>query len=1305
MGRPNRSATSSPIRPAPAAPERTPVAGELLSDGVGTLTLAAADSYSGGTTISAGTLELGSGSNIGSINGDVSDDATFLDDDAGSNTLDGAISGSGTFAQIGTGTTILTGADSVGGGTTITAGTLQLGNGATTGSLVNLGADDGTLAVDHSDMVTWNTSISGSGGFAQVGTGITIFTAAQGYTGNTTVSDGTLQLGAGGSLASQATLAVSGGTFDLGTDNQATGALTLTGGLIEDGTLTSASFGVQAGTVSAVLGGGGVLTKTGSGTVTLSGANTYNGGTTISAGTLQLGSGGNSGSLTGNVTDNATLADDRSDTLTWLTTISGSGAFAQIGAGITVFDVAESYSGGTTVSNGTLRLGASGSLASAGALAVSAGTFDLGTDNQTTGALTLTGGLIEDGTLSSASFGVQAGTVSAMLGGGGALTKTGSGTATLSGANSYTGGTTIGAGMLQISGGGTLGGSAGTLAVSGGTLDLGATPQTSGVLTLTGGAIQDGTLDSVAFGVQAGTVSAVLGGGGVLTKTGSGTVTLSGANTYSGGTTITAGTLQLGSGSNSGSLTGNITDNATLVVDRSDTYAFAGSISGSGVFDQLGSGTTIFTASNNYGGGTAISAGILQLGNGSSDGSIAGGVTDNTTFDIDDLGTTTLGQISGSGSLNQIGSGTTILSAANNYAGGTTIVAGTLQLGEGGGAGSLTGNITDNATLAIDRSGIYSFGQSIFGTGTFAQIGIGTTVLTTAQNYTGGTTVLAGTLQLGAGGSLPTAGNVAIDGGLLDLAGYDQTIGDLSGTGGFIALGSDILTAGTADSATFAGAIFGSGAFVKTGSGTLTLTGANNYTGGTTISAGTLEFGGGGSIAGNVTFADPDAPETLHFDTGSNQLGGVIGGFALNDDIDLGFLGFSSVLTAMWQENGSNTGGILSLEENGASLATLNLSGQYASANFSLASDGHGGTVIGFQNQTTPAATSADMIMERGSDGTCEIYNVGANTILAGYSLGQISTQLQIAGIGGFDGDDTSDLLLRNVSTGALQIDDVNSNTISNSASIGQVGLEWQVAGLGDFSGNAGETDMVMRNSNTGAFEVYDIASNAITFAGPMGQVGLEWSVAGFGDFSGNAGETDMLMRNSNTGAFEVYDISNNTITFAGPMGQVGLEWTVAGFGDLSTRANETDLLMRNSNTGAFEVYDIGNNTITFAGPMGQVGLEWSVAGFGDFSGNADETDMLMRNNNTGAFEVYDISNNTITFAGPMGQVGVEWSVSGIAAGSTPSAPAAQLTQAMASFAPGSGALANGTVLGQQPASSMAAGLLAAPSSQPTVSV
>src|SRR6185437_8691363 len=324
-------------------------------------------------------------------------------------------------------------------------------------------------------------------------------------------------------------------------------------------------------------------------------------------GTLQLGNGGTSGSFVGNVTDNATLAEDHSNTVTWTTTILGTGAFIQIGAGITIFNVVESYGGGTTVSNGTLQLGANGSLASSGAVAVSGG-----------------------------------------------LTKTGSGIVTLSGANMYSGGTTIDAGTLQIAGSGTLGAATGLVTVSGGTLDLGATTQTAGPLSLTAGVIQDGRLDSAAFGVAAGTVSAVFAGSGALTKSGGGTVVLTAANIYSGGTMISGGMLQLGDGGSSGSLVGNATDDATFAVDRSDTYTFAGSVTGTGAFEQIGSGTTILTTSNSYGGGTTISAGVLQLGDGDGDGSITGSVIDGTVFNVDDLGTTTLGQISGGGSLSQI---------------------------------------------------------------------------------------------------------------------------------------------------------------------------------------------------------------------------------------------------------------------------------------------------------------------------------------------------------------------------------------------------------------------------------------------------------------------------------------------------------------------------------------------------------------------------------------------------------------------------------------------------------------------------
>jgi fibronectin-binding autotransporter adhesin len=99
---------------------------------------------------------------------------------------------------------------------------------------------------------------------------------------------------------------------------------------------------------------------------------------------------------------------------------------------------------------------------------------------------------------------------------------------------------------------------------------------------------------------------AALAGGtaGSLIKVGTGTLTLSGANTYTGGTTISAGTLQLGAGGATGSIKGNVINNSVFAINRSDTFTFGGNISGTGSFQQLGSGMTILTAANSYSGGT-----------------------------------------------------------------------------------------------------------------------------------------------------------------------------------------------------------------------------------------------------------------------------------------------------------------------------------------------------------------------------------------------------------------------------------------------------------------------------------------------------------------------------------------------------------------------------------------------------------------------------------------------------------------------------------------------------------------------------
>src|SRR5262245_2074119 len=333
-------------------------------------------------------------------------------------------------------------------------------------------------------------------------------------------------------------------------------------------------------------------------------------------------------------------------------------------------------------------------------------------------------------------------------------------------------------------------------------------------------------------------------------------------------------------------------------------------------------------------------------------------------------------------------------------------------------------------------------------------------------------------------------------------------------------------------------------------------------------------------------------------------------------------------------------------------------------------------------NPLPPAGTTANMIL-RGANaspsaGQYEVYNISNNTISTSYSLGQVGTDWQFIGLGGFFGSDTSDMLLRN-STGGFEVYDISNNSITNASFLGTVGMNWQVMGFGNFS-SFGETDMIMRNASTGGLEVYDISNGQITGANFMGTVGLDWQVGGFGNFS-SRGTSDMILRNVNTGGLEVYDIANNQITGAAFMGTVGLDWQVVGVGNFSSMPGETDMIMRNVNTGGFEVYDIANNQITGAAFMGTVGLDWQVAGFGPMHAGGT-SDMVLRNVNTGAFLAYDISNNQITAAAGMGQVVLDWQLGGFAADPSTASSASmgdssQLVQAMAGFGGGSGATEN----------------------------
>src|SRR5262249_55929681 len=139
----------------------------------------------------------------------------------------------------------------------------------------------------------------------------------------------------------------------------------------------------------------------------------------------------------------------------------------------------------------------------------------------------------------------------------------------------------------------------------------------------------------------------------------------------------------------------------------------------------------------------------------------------------------------------------------------------------------------------------------------------------------------------------------------------------------------------------------------------------------------------------------------------------------------------------------------------------------------------HGFLLTITPNPPPPDGTTADMILRASnsslSAGQYEIYDIGNNSLLAAYQLGQVGTDWAFVTLGGFFGSDTTDMLLRNSNTGGFEVYDIRNNQLTGAAFMGAVGLDWQFSGVGNFSGVPGESDMLLRNSNTGGLEVYDI--------------------------------------------------------------------------------------------------------------------------------------------------------------------------------------------------------------------------------------
>ncbi len=870
------------------------------STGTGVVVFSGNNTYTGPTTINAGTIKYGTTGNATNGPLGTSAGATTVANGAAldlngysPNPVDAlTISGAGLNtkgALLNTSSTAVTYSAllSMGAAATIQSdyGDINISNtGTITGTNTNLtlrGAGNGTLSSIlgtgsgtqvKNDMGTW--TVSGNGTFTGVTT-ITLGVLKLGAAGN--VTNTPFGTSAGGvTVAATAMLDLNGLT--LGTAE----ALTIAGtGLANAGALTTSASGSTSYSGAVTLGATPRVTNYGSGTFTISGAISGNNALTVvsAPGTITIGTG------------------------VW----SGSGSLVKEGWGTTIISGQNTMTGAMTVSTGTLQLGASGGGTNspvgtnAGGVSVSAGAvFDTSTfqiNNAGAGSnegLTLNGsGLKNAGALitnsgSTITFstialgsaariinsgggtltfsGAPSGAFNFVVGGSGnttfstafpnaaaTITKWGAGTMTITGTNLNTGLVQVNAGTLKYAATTTL--AAPNLIVNGGTFDFNGNTDTIGTVTMRSGTITDsngtpGALTgATAYELYSGTISGVLTGGGVpLNKRTGGTVTVTKSQSYTNLTTVLAGTLQYGA--------------SNIIADAAAITVNGGTLDVQSYADTLAT----VTLTNGYiiGGGT-LTGSAYNVMSGSISAILAGAVnlTKTTGGTVTLSGTNTFSGITtisgGTLSVGSIGNGLSAgnLGAASNAAANIVFNTGTGTLAYTGGSASTDRNITTTTgiTMQIDVTNPAAVltwsGATTATTAPYTKIGPGTLILSGSNLHTGLNTVLAGTLKLGAANVLVTGG-LTVTNGTFDLNNFSDSLGaiTISKDGQIIdSVGTTaILTtsaAGVYQSGTISARITGSSAsaFTKSTSDRVILSGNNTHTStAVTLSAGALNL-------------------------------------------------------------------------------------------------------------------------------------------------------------------------------------------------------------------------------------------------------------------------------------------------------------------------------------------------------------------------------------------------------------------------------------------------------------------------------
>jgi autotransporter-associated beta strand protein len=908
--------------------------------GTGSLTVAGTGlTYVMGGLFQAGGTIINSGATLGlrteDLQGDIANAGTLnIDGDVNSGYA-GLLSGNGAVSLSGLGSLRLDNtANSFSGPLTVNGGQLVVTSDAVLGNVtsltlnnswldtqgaVTLGASRtitlataGKLQPDNGTL-TVNGKLTGSGELVLSDYGTVVLTnGANDYSGGTWVlyggvlsvsadhqlgdSNGDVKLGQG-TLRATSDFALAS-TRDLILDSSTYSTIDVAAGktLSFAGTVTEAS-------VSA-------LNVTGGGTLQLYNAgNDYSGGTVVRSGSaLDVDADGELGNANGGVTlddgtlkarsgftlgsartlalgaGGGTLMTAPGTTLTVASTVTG-GALTIAGSGTVILDnIANDYSGGTNVSSGTLAL--TGAALGGGAVTMAQGTkivfggtfsvannFFLSGDpvfDVNTGHSAAVSGVIADDTIS----GVP-----------GVVEKTGAGELVLSGANTYSGGTILSAGTLTV-GTDDIAGVSGALGLGDVTLDSGVL-STSGAHTIGNGILVNstgGTIDSAGNSFEVlGSIADGSGAPGTLTiaGTGGGTVLLDGANTYTGPTVIAAGATLQPTSAGALSASSDYTVNGSLNVGSGGNGATIRSLAGTG------------TVENSLGGDSMLH--------------IATGSGQTATFD---------GQITENGGGNPHlgiaieGQGTQVFTnAGNNYSGGTVLTSGILEIADAGALGSghvvfnggtlkLDGGYTLYNDIQVDDAGgtLDIAGNNVTLNGDLSEIGSGTGYLSVSGYGAvtlNGHNYLSGGTAVEANGSLTVANAFALGGGTVAL-GTASTIAFINGSSSFNNAftldGDPIFDVASGLTTALTGIIADApspalpGMLEKTGTGTLVLSGANTYSGGTTLSDGTLQVGVDTvGTPGSIT-SSAIGTGALAFDGGTLQAGGD---YTLANAIDL----------------------------------------------------------------------------------------------------------------------------------------------------------------------------------------------------------------------------------------------------------------------------------------------------------------------------------------------------------------------------------------------------------------------------------